>query len=170
MTDLYFCQTEQRERYLHALFARYTGRDFEIERSGGGKPYIPGHPLHFSLAHSGALCAIAISQTNIGIDTEILQRKHYKNILERLPAAERAEIESERDFFTHWTVREAYAKYAGTGIWQEFARLEYIGGQLYKDGIKLSEEPKLCFAHGAVTAIYSHDASFEVKTLQDFTL
>ena len=39
MTDLYFCPTEQRERYLHALFVRYTGRDFKTERSEGGKPY-----------------------------------------------------------------------------------------------------------------------------------
>ncbi len=164
MTAVYFCNAAERKELLPKILKKEYGAPVEIIY--GGKPRAKNGGIFFNLSHSGELCAIAVSQTNIGIDTELLQTKHYGNVLARFPAEERREITCDRDFFVHWTAREAYAKLHGTPIFALFKRLAFIGGKLLLDNRPVPEKLTFCFERGAVTAVCSDEEGFEIKTLQ----
>lgn len=45
-------------------------KDFRIDTLPSGKPVLRGLSLHFSISHSGGLCAMALSDTPVGIDLQ----------------------------------------------------------------------------------------------------
>ena len=45
-------------------------KDFRIDTLPSGKPVLRGSPLHFSVSHSGGLCAMALSDKPVGIDLQ----------------------------------------------------------------------------------------------------
>lgn len=109
-----------------------------IARSEHGKPYFPGRDdLFFSVSHSGDFFAVAVSNTNIGIDLQqhrktnsgaIARRFFQKNevsFLERYP---------ER-FFDIWAAKESYVKYTGEGLARGFSRFSTIDQGDFKEKI-----------------------------------
>ncbi len=94
----------------------------------GGKPELAGpagRDVHFSLAHSGDRCAIAVSAEGpVGIDVEeIRELPELEGIVRsRFAPSEAAEIlalsgeQRLRAFYRCWTRKEAYLKATGAGI------------------------------------------------------
>lgn len=82
-----------------------------VEFAANGKPYFADHSCHFSLAHSGNLAAVLISDSPCGIDIERV-RDYSENMRKRclLPN------EQEMDFFEAWTLKECIGKLTGEGI------------------------------------------------------
>jgi 4'-phosphopantetheinyl transferase len=92
----------------------------------GGKPAIPGRPLHFNVSHSHDLLLCAITPNReVGVDVERLRSidelEAIANqflsardwaMLANLPVERR-----EREFFHCWTRMEARVKAAGVGLW-----------------------------------------------------
>ena len=103
------------EKLIRKIFAsRYAIKDAEIERGETGKPFLRGTPYFFSVTHSDRMYFIAVSDINVGIDAEPMDRKvDYEKILLRFPPEERAEIRNREDFLRHWTARESAAKWTG---------------------------------------------------------
>lgn len=161
MTDLIFCREEERHAVLRRELELREGRAVNIFKDENGRPYCDGGTF-FSLSHSGGLCAIALSPSPVGVDCELLRDKNYNAVLSSFPEEERREIVGTRDFFMHWTAREAYAKLRGDGIWKYVRRLAFIGGRLYLDGRPTCEEVAFCFEHGAVTAVCAVAAKAEL--------
>jgi 4'-phosphopantetheinyl transferase len=97
----------------------------EIEEGIYGKPAVPGHPLHFSLAGSGGWVAIALcTGCEVGIDIE--ERRTIDDadkLAERYFAPSEADLirslaEPERShvFLRSWTRKEALMKADGRGM------------------------------------------------------
>ena len=162
MTLLRFCRESEREKILDELLAPYGGAG-AIKRTANGKPYIAGDPVHLSISHSNGICAIALSDGPVGVDTEAAGRKTCKAVLSSFSDEERAEITCERDFLEHWTAREAYVKLIGGGIWQYFRRLSFIHGRLLLDGEPLPVQTAFCRGERAVTAVCAACASFTAE-------
>ena len=95
--------------------------DTTILRDTGGKPYFTSVPLCFSISHSGNLCAVAISNENIGIDVEFIDEKRNIDAVARRFFKEDENLTlkddtSRKKFFRLWTRKEAYAKFTGKGL------------------------------------------------------
>ena len=88
----------------------------------------------FSISHSGAFAAIAVSDRKTGCDIELLKGKNRASVIRRFTAAERAEICDEYSFILNWTAKEAFIKMNAYAISTHLFRLEFRGGRIYLDG------------------------------------
>lgn len=103
-----------------------TEKPLRIERYPQGKPYLPDYPaFFFNYSDSGDYAALAVSDTEVGIDLETIRpRPNYRAILSRffMPEeygmVEKADSEHLRlvRFFRLWTQKESTLKYAGCGL------------------------------------------------------
>lgn len=86
----------------------------EIRRTGRGKPYFPDNPVQFSVSHTKNHVFCAVSEKNIGIDAEEMERT-----LKTAPLCspgELARVATPKDLLRLWVLKEAYAKLTGRGI------------------------------------------------------
>lgn len=89
-----------------------------------GKPYLKdGIDKYFNITHSGEWVACAISDKEIGLDIEIVNKarlgvanRFFTN--KEIEAINSCKTERDQDhyFYTLWTCKEAYLKYLGTGL------------------------------------------------------
>jgi len=128
---------EDRHQYLvsHALvreslskYVDFPAQDWLFSRGEYGRPEIanPGiPPLRFNLTHTDGLVGCVVTMDDdCGIDTEKITDRHETlKIAERMfTEAEYRELLQLKDrqhleyFFTRWTLREAYVKARGTGL------------------------------------------------------
>ncbi|MEU1224230.1 4'-phosphopantetheinyl transferase family protein [Streptomyces microflavus] len=101
-----------------------------VVQAGGGPP------LHFSLAHSRGLIAVAVAPRVIGVDVERLPSPETVEACARaLHPGEQAELaaappgERRAHFGRLWTRKEAYLKALGTGL-SRHPRTDYLGSDL----------------------------------------
>lgn len=124
---------------LRQVLGRQLGLDpaaIVFEAGPRDKPEVAGRPLRFSLAHSGGLALIAVTErADVGADLEQLDPAGA-----RPPSAERYFSEAERAqlaalsgrdrldlFFALWTEKEAYRKATGEGIAAGLGELDWRG-------------------------------------------
>ena len=80
-------------------------RDLTITRTEGGKPYFAREDApRFSISHSEGVCAVALSDSDVGIDIQ-----GERNSLERI-SKRYFSSDSDADALLLWTQKEAYAK------------------------------------------------------------
>ncbi len=93
-----------------------------------GKPYFKNIPnIHFSLSHSGNLVMLAVGDVNVGVDVQkmqgykegIVKRFYHKKEVDALLQCE-TEVVREAHFYEIWTYKEAYIKYTGNGLSEDF--------------------------------------------------
>lgn len=93
----------------------------EIARLPEGKPFFPSQPdLCFNLSHSGPYALCALSRREVGADVEVC-RPRGENLPRRVLSEREYAWFRERgcrweDFYTLWTLKEAYVKWRGTGL------------------------------------------------------
>lgn len=101
--------------------------DTTIAVAEKGKPYfLYNDTLHFSISHTNSHIAIALDNQPIGIDIE--QKRRYKPDLVRrffhsdeVAYLSALPIEEQDEAFTRiWTLKEAFVKYTGQGIADNF--------------------------------------------------
>lgn len=85
------------------------------------KPYLADGSLYFSVSHSGDIVAIAVADTEIGLDVERYPDPDRLRIADRFyHPRERLAVEGAGDrvsaFTCIWTRKEAYLKMTGEGI------------------------------------------------------
>lgn len=86
-----------------------------------GKPYLKDSPLHFSISHTKRRVFCAMSEKQIGIDAEELDRGIDPRLADKiLSAGERQQYESAADrrmaLLRFWVLKEAAAKCSGEGL------------------------------------------------------
>lgn len=103
-----------------------------------GKPYIPDG-LHFSLTHSGELCALAVCETSVGLDAEKIAPVR-RAAARALTSEERnfMEVDPERRFAYLWTRKEAALKSTGAGLSQPMNAFSVLGDTAILDCETLS--------------------------------
>ena len=113
-------------RLIREVDPTLAGLDWEIGEHG--KPYLPGKPRHFSLAHSDGLCAAIVSENPIGLDVERIRPLRPALLPRFCTPEEIARCERDPDLAVKiWTRREARAKENGRGIGQKLASLSDAG-------------------------------------------
>ncbi len=119
---------------LYTILSRYYGLPMPaFATNEHGKPYLTNAPYFFSLAHSGTLTAVAVSEKEVGLDVEKRTEKNYPAVVSRLTEREKTE-----DFFTVWTAKEAYVKLRGFSLASELKELCFYDNVLYRKGIPVA--------------------------------
>ena len=111
-------------RRLLADAAGVAPAALQIDIDARGKPGLASHPgLEFNLSHSANYIAIAITQgLKVGVDVEYLRRRNnIAEIARRFFSASEYEYLqysdfAPADFYTLWTLKEAYVKALGVGL------------------------------------------------------
>ena len=109
---------------LAQMYEEHTGEAMPtIEKAPRGKPYFPGSDLHFSITHTKTTVFCAISDREIGIDAEDLDRKVSPSLAQKiLSPAEYAQFElvpedkRNEALLRFWVLKEAAAKCSGMGL------------------------------------------------------
>ena len=113
---------EAGRRLLAELYRQETGQDLpKILTTDRGKPYFPDGELHFSISHTPHHAFCVLSEYNVGIDAEEVDRNINLKLADRiLSPGERAQYESAADprtaLLTFWVLKEAAAKLSGEGL------------------------------------------------------
>lgn len=120
------------------LLLREAGIAPPFSYGGHGKPYIPGG-VHFSLSHSGELCALAVCGAPVGLDAEKIapvRRAAARALTDE--EREFMETDPERRFAYLWTRKEAVLKCTGAGLSQPMNAFSALGDAAILDGETLS--------------------------------
>lgn len=129
-TTIYFlpiktnCTKMEQSCYAHTLLKRIAskklGLSFEqiqIEYQEKGKPFLKNQKdFYFSISHTDGAVTVAVSGTEVGVDTEKIKPVNL-NIAKKFTPFEQKAVGSDPEvFFEVWTKKEAYLKYLGTGL------------------------------------------------------
>lgn len=107
---------------LARLYQEYTGKAMpEIVKTEQGKPYFQGDPLHFSISHTKRHVFCALSERNVGLDAEEMDRAIDLRLADKiLSPEEKRRYEKAGDkrvaLLKLWVLKEAYAKLTGLGL------------------------------------------------------
>ena len=113
---------EAGRRLLAELYRQETGRDLPaILTTERGKPYFPDSDLYFSISHTPGHAFCVLSENNVGIDAEELDRNINLKLADKiLSPAEKAQFDVAQDpriaLLTFWVLKEAAAKLSGEGL------------------------------------------------------
>lgn len=134
---------ELTERLIKEILGDIGVENAEIKRTGSGKPYVDAEDVFFSVSHSGNYFVMLTDNLPVGVDiqketgadTETVSRRYFTEEEAELVRSEGREI-----FFKLWTMKEAYAKYLGTGLGKVLGKVsvlnredvEFAGFQLEK--------------------------------------
>jgi len=107
---------------LAALYRAETGEELpEIVISDRGKPHFADRSVCFSVSHTPNHAFCALSEYNIGIDAEELDRNINLKLAEKiLSPGEKAQFDAAPDkrraLLTFWVLKEAAVKLTGEGL------------------------------------------------------
>ena len=107
---------------LARLYREETGKDLpEILTTDRGKPYFAHSDLHFSISHTPNHAFCVLSEHNVAVDAEELDRKiNLKRADKVLSPGERIQFDAAPDkhraFLTFWVLKEASVKLSGEGL------------------------------------------------------
>ena len=125
------------------LLIRRAIGDSPISFGDHGKPYAQ-NGVYFSVSHSGRMAAIAVDNTEVGLDVERLPDESRLKIADRFyHPAERDYVrkadDPRRAFGEIWTRKEAYLKMTGEGISTDLTAFDTtappLSGMLYTTAV-----------------------------------
>ncbi|MDG1205690.1 MAG: 4'-phosphopantetheinyl transferase superfamily protein [Pseudomonadales bacterium] len=124
----YFASRVLRRKILADVIACDVA-ELHFGREETGKPFLQNHLRHFSLTHTDELIALAVSTRPVGIDIEHSERKFNPRLAKRYFHQQENSILSADDnfnltFASLWTLKEAYAKATGAGIFASISKLQ----------------------------------------------
>ena len=109
-------------KLLEAMYRRYAGSTMpEVAVTERGKPYFVTGSWHFSISHTDRHVFCALSQKNIGIDAEEMDRPIRAALADKiLSPGEKAQYDRAEDprraLLHFWVLKEAQAKFTGEGL------------------------------------------------------
>lgn len=143
-TDIPTNQREQHDlawKILGEMLAEYGINDLSaVRRNEHGKPYIEGGP-HFSISHCKKAIAVVVSEQEVGIDIEDLERRFSPALIRYTMSKEE---QQEGNPIELWTRKEAYLKAIGTGIHGDMKQV--LVGCPRKIETYRNEEKKYCWS------------------------
>ena len=112
-----FVKKEKSKDMLKHILKKYYSIESEISYTPQGKPYLASGEKHFSISHSGEMVIMAFSDSQVGIDIELIKNRDYKKISQKyFIEEEQKRISSLESFLVLWTKKESFLKYTGDGL------------------------------------------------------
>lgn len=120
------------------LIKKYAGGLDGIKYDFYGKPCKDNY--FFSLSHSNSYVVLAVADSEIGVDIEMVRSRNPKLADYVLSDNEKAALKEEMDFYRLWTSKESLVKFVGFGIDRDLKLIpalplngpkEYVGKKAY---------------------------------------
>ncbi len=104
----------------YALTCRCGLYDYRVICPKNGKPFPEKVPLHFSISHSGEYIMLAVSDSPVGCDVQLIG-EYKQRIADRFFTEKERLMLTEREnktdtFFRLWVLKESILKERGEGI------------------------------------------------------
>ena len=149
---------------MRIAFARLEGRDGhtvsrellkqlcggnmpEIAVTEQGKPYFADKKLHFSISHTKNHAFCCLSENNVGLDAEEMDRTVSPALGDKiLSPGEKLRCRTDADILRLWVLKEAYAKLTGKGL----------GNYLYRTDFDPAD-PRVLIIDGCFVAIMEEE-------------
>ncbi|WP_295297312.1 4'-phosphopantetheinyl transferase superfamily protein [uncultured Brachyspira sp.] len=143
-------------------YKHYNKNNLTIKRNDNGKPYFENEDnIFFNGSHSNDLICVGMSDRLIGIDAEFIkERKFFDIASEYFSFKERKFLKTSKkleiDFFTLWTLKEAYIKKLGKVIFD------------IKDSIEIDLDERVIYnADNLFFATFILDDSYIISLCSD---
>lgn len=113
---------EAGRQLLARLYREKTGKELpEIRTTERGKPYFVDGNLHFSISHTQKHAFCVLSENNVGLDAEELDRDIRLQLADKILSEwEKAQFDAAADkrkaLLTFWVLKEASVKLSGEGL------------------------------------------------------
>lgn len=93
-----------------------------------GKPYFKGNPIYFSLSHSGDYVAVAINDSPVGVDIQVIKDVDYDLLSKKIMSNQEHQVylttnDKIKYFYKIFTSKEAYSKFVGIGLKIDFKQV-----------------------------------------------
>ncbi|MBQ8769317.1 MAG: 4'-phosphopantetheinyl transferase superfamily protein [Oscillospiraceae bacterium] len=140
-----FARLEGRDGHTvgRELLAQLVGQLPQIAVTEQGKPYFVGSDLHFSISHTKNHAFCCLSEANIGLDAEEMDRRISPALADKiLSPSEKRRCAADTDVLRLWVLKEAYAKLTGRGL----------GDYLYKTDFDPTD-PRVMIIDGCYVAV-----------------
>lgn len=87
-------------------------KDINIKYSKNGKPYLENKNIHFNISHKKDYVITVISNKNIGVDIEYINKKKINKSTSKFFSTEKEQknINNEELYFTIFSLKESYLK------------------------------------------------------------
>ena len=139
-----FLNRKDAERYIacrHSVrrilsgFVQRASASIQFTNSGNKKPAVDG--IEFNISHSGNLILVAVGQTAVGIDIELVMPDFDFSLLldSSFSARERLHIGSKLSFYEFWTRKEAVLKASGEGLTDGMNEFECLDNLVLRKGL-----------------------------------
>ena len=131
-------------KYAIAMAFGISSDEIRVEKNKYGKPHVVGkRGVHFNISHSGDYVVCAVAGSPVGIDVQehksggldIAERFFSQEEKEALKRASDSEDEKRKLFYDMWSLKEAYIKCIGTGLYKPLDEFGIV---------KIDGEYKLC--------------------------
>jgi len=141
-------------------------KTFLMCKTQKGKPYIEGHPVHFSVSHSDNIWVCLVGDSENGVDVQKKTHSNYQAISRRFfqPEEQRAvEAGGVESFIAIWCRKEAFIKLFGLTIgdtieWLNVAKDESPAQQIeYLDRMIAFSEIDVNLEYLCVAAMYKKE-------------
>ncbi|WP_119395876.1 4'-phosphopantetheinyl transferase family protein [Salinibius halmophilus] len=108
----------------HWLIQHWQLEDVRMTRNDHGKPFLLASPLFISLSHTKEWVVLAVSNHEIGIDIERIDRMKTKHLRWFSQAEQQAFRQGLVSLSELWTLKEAIVKQKGSTLARELARCD----------------------------------------------
>lgn len=87
----------------------------EIKKNEMGKPYLENGP-YFNISHSDQFVVMAVSEAEVGVDTEGIKERDMSSLHRIFNEAEAKMLNDHADFYFLWCAKESLIKCVGSSI------------------------------------------------------
>ncbi len=123
---------KKRSLFAHLLIKKAASEqlsipfsEIRVKKDVYGKPYIcEKEKYFFSVAHSENAVLFSGDFEEVGVDIELLRERKLQPTRRFFTEKELLRINSDDDFFTVWTRKEAYSKLIGKGLSAKFSAFD----------------------------------------------
>lgn len=147
------------------LILKFAGKG-ELLLGENGKPYLKDG-RHFNLSHAGQFVGIAISENEVGLDIEDVNRCDMKIVPAAFTPEEAKEICDQESCAFAWTRKEAVAKCTGEGLYRpRSSGLAPLGEGRYEyEGESFFIQSRLFENHVVTVASQKETPFFEIEII-----
>ena len=119
---------------LHYALREAGAKDYSIAKNEFGKPYLINEDISFNISHSGdaVICGVIRGKTDIGVDVEYIRKynpavfnRYFSEKEQKWAEKKFGNLKNVDEIYTRlWTLKESYVKMTGTGIEDNFSKIE----------------------------------------------